>query len=83
MKNITGLIVKVDNFKENHLSIVVYSNITGKTRIVVFGGKSKKKNSSFTKGIISEFEINKDDVCINNLIKINGSEKWRWGCSRP
>ena len=71
MKNITGLIVKVDNFKENHLSIVVYSNITGKTRIVVFGGKSKKKNSSFTKGIISELEINKDEVCVNNLIKIN------------
>ena len=71
MKNIIGLIVKVDNFKENHLSIFIYSNLIGKKRIVVFGGKSKKKNPSFTKGIVGEFEINKDEVCVNNSVKVN------------
>ena len=38
-----AIITKVENFKENHLSISVYSSEYGKKSLVVFGGKSKKK----------------------------------------
>ena len=38
-----AIITKVENFKENHLSISVYSSEYGQKSLVVFGGKSKKK----------------------------------------
>ena len=43
MKNIPAIITDVENFKENHLLISIYSNDYGKKKLVVFGGKSKKK----------------------------------------
>ena len=42
-----AIITKVENFKENHLSISVYSSQYGQKSLVVFGGKSKKKNRRF------------------------------------
>ena len=36
-----AIITKVENFKENHLSISVYSSEYGQKSLVVFGGKSK------------------------------------------
>ena len=38
-----AIITKVENFKDNHLSISVYSSEHGQKSLVVFGGKSKKK----------------------------------------
>ena len=61
---------KVDNYKENHLLISVFSCEFGKKSLIVFGGKSKKKNTDFVKGIISEIEFNKENSCLNtNLIQ--------------
>ncbi len=65
-----AIITKVDNYKENHLLISVFSCEFGKKSLIVFGGKSKKKNSDFIKGIISEIEFNKANSCLNtNLIQ--------------
>ena len=65
-----AIITKVDNYKENHLLISVFSCEFGKKSLIVFGGKSKKKNTDFVKGIISEIEFNKDNSCLNtNLIQ--------------
>ena len=65
-----AIITKVDNYKENHLLISVFSCEFGKKSLVVFGGKSKKKNTDFVKGIISEIEFNKENSCLNtNLIQ--------------
>ncbi len=65
-----AIITKVDNFKENHLLISVFSCEFGKKSLIVFGGKSKKKNTDFVKGIISEIEFNKENSCLNtNLIQ--------------
>ena len=65
-----AIITKVDNYKENHLLISVFSCEFGKKSLIVFGGKSKKKNSDFVKGIISEIEFNKENSCLNtNLIQ--------------
>tara|TARA_B100000900_G_scaffold242362_1_gene206106 strand:+ start:1334 stop:1936 length:603 start_codon:yes stop_codon:yes gene_type:complete len=60
----------VDNFKENHLLISTFSCEFGKKSLIVFGGKSKKKNTDFIKGLISEIEFNKENSCLNsNLIQ--------------
>ena len=65
-----AIITKVENFKENHLLISVFSCEYGKKSLIVFGGKSKKKNTDFVKGIISEIEFNKENSCLNsNLIQ--------------
>jgi recombinational DNA repair protein (RecF pathway) len=48
----------------------VFSCEYGKKSLIVFGGKSKKKNTDFVKGLISEIEFNKDNSCLNsNLIQ--------------
>ena len=66
----SAIITKVDNYKENHLLISVFSCEFGKKSLIVFGGKSKKKNTDFVKGIISEIEFNKENSCLNtNLIQ--------------
>jgi DNA repair protein RecO len=65
-----SIITKVDNYKENHLLISVFSCEYGKKSLIVFGGKSKKKNTDFVKGLISEIEFNKENSCLNsNLIQ--------------
>ena len=65
-----AIITKVANYKENHLLISVFSCEFGKKSLIVFGGKSKKKNTDFVKGIISEIEFNKENSCLNtNLIQ--------------
>ena len=65
-----AIITKVDNYKDNHLLISVFSCEFGKKSLIVFGGKSKKKNTDFVKGIISEIEFNKENSCLNiNLIQ--------------
>ena len=65
-----AIITKVDNYKENHLLISVFSCEYGKKSLIVFGGKSKKKNTHFVKGLISEIEFNKNNSCLNsNLIQ--------------
>ena len=65
-----AIITKVDSYKENHLLISIFSCEFGKKSLIVFGGKSKKKNTDFVKGIISEIEFNKENSCLNsNLIQ--------------
>ena len=65
-----AIITKVDNYKENHLLISLFSCEYGKKSLIVFGGKSKKKNTHFVKGLISEIEFNKNNSCLNsNLIQ--------------
>lgn len=65
-----AIITQVENYKENHLLISVFSCEYGKKSLIVFGGKSKKKNTDFVKGIISEIEFNKENTCLNsNLIQ--------------
>ena len=66
-----AIITKVENFKENHLSISVYSSEYGQKSLVVFGGKSKK-NSTYVKGSLNNIEFDNNNVClsstsINNL----------------
>ena len=68
MKNIPAIITEVENFKENHLLISIYSNHYGKKKLVVFGGKSKKKNSNYIKGILNEIEFNEDNNCLNSSL---------------
>ena len=63
-----AIITKVENFKENHLSISVYSSEYGQKSLVVFGGKSKKKNSTYFNG------------SLNNLSIIHISEPTRLTC---
>lgn len=66
----SAIITKVDNYKENHLLISVFSCEFGKKSLIVFGGKSKKKNTDYVKGLISEIEFNKENSCLNsNLIQ--------------
>ena len=65
-----AIITRVDNYKENHLLISIFSCEFGKKSLIVFGGKSKKKNTDFVKGIVSEIEFNKENSCLNtNLIQ--------------
>ena len=68
MKNIPAIITDVENFKENYLLISIYSNYYGKKKLVVFGGKSKKKNSNYVKGILNEIEFNEDNNCLNSSL---------------
>ena len=63
-----AIITKVDNYKENHLLISVFSCEYGKKSLIVFGGKSKKKNTHFVKGLISEIEFNKENSCLNSSL---------------
>lgn len=63
-----AIITKVDNYKENHLLISVFSCEYGKKSLIVFGGKSKKKNTNFVKGLISEIEFNKENSCLNTSL---------------
>ena len=62
----SAIITKVDNYKENHLLISVFSCEFGKKSLIVFGGKSKKKNTDYVKGLISEIEFNKENSCLNS-----------------
>ena len=64
----SAIITKVDNYKENHLLISVFSSEYGKKSLIVFGGKSKKKNTDFVKGLLSEIEFNKENSCLNSSI---------------
>ena len=36
--------------------------------MIVFGGKSKKKNTDFVKGVLSDIEFNKENSCLNTHI---------------
>ena len=63
-----AIITKVDNYKENHLLISVFSCEYGKKSLIVFGGKSKKKNTDFVKGLISEIEFSKENSCLNSSL---------------
>ena len=63
-----AIITKVDNYKENHLLISVFSCEYGKKSLIVFGGKSKKKNTDFVKGLLSEIEFNKENSCLNSSL---------------
>ena len=65
-----AIITKIDNYKENHLLISLFSCEYGKKSLIVFGGKSKKKNTDFVKGVLTEIEFNKENSCLNsNLIQ--------------
>ena len=64
----SAIITKVDNYKENHLLISVFSSEYGKKSLIVFGGKSKKKNTDFVKGLLSEIEFNKENSCLNSSL---------------
>ena len=61
-----AIITKVENFKDNHLSISIYSSDHGQKSLVVFGGKSKKKNTSYVKGSFNKVEFDKSNVCISS-----------------
>jgi len=63
-----AILTNIENFKDNHLLISIYSSLYGKKSLVVFGGKSKKKNSSFIKGLVSEIEFNQENTCLNSNI---------------
>jgi len=69
-----AIITKVENFKENHLSISVYSSEFGQKSLVVFGGKSKKKNSTYVKGSLNNIEFDNNNVCLSST-SIN---KFKW-----
>ena len=64
----SAIITKVDNYKENHLLISVFSSEYGKKSLIVFGGKSKKKNTDFVKGLLSDIELNKENSCLNSSL---------------
>ncbi len=68
MNKTTAIITNVDNFKENHLLISVYSSKFGKRKLVVFGGKSKKNNSNYVKGVVNEIEFNEENNCLNSNV---------------
>jgi|TARA_X000001036_G_scaffold190270_1_gene179357 recombinational DNA repair protein (RecF pathway) len=63
-----AILTNIENFKDNHLLISVYSILYGRKSLVVFGGKSKKKNSSYIKGLVSEIEFNQENTCLNSNI---------------
>ena len=69
-----AIITKVENFKENHLSISVYSSEYGQKSLVVFGGKSKKKNPTYVKGSLNNIEFDSNNVCLSST-SIN---KFKW-----
>ena len=61
-----AIITKVENFKENHLNISVYSSEYGQKSLVVFGGKSKKKNSTYVKGSLNNIEFDDNNDCLSS-----------------
>ena len=68
MNKTQAILTNIENFKDNHLLISVYSILYGRKSLVVFGGKSKKKNSSYIKGLVSEIEFNQENTCLNSSI---------------
>ena len=68
MNKTQAILTNIENFKDNHLLISVYSIAYGRKSLVVFGGKSKKKNSSYIKGLVSEIEFNQENTCLNSNI---------------
>jgi recombinational DNA repair protein (RecF pathway) len=69
-----AIVTKVENFKENHLSVSVYSTEHGQKSLVVFGGKSKKKSTNYVKGGFNNIEFDSNNVCLSST-SIN-SFKW-------
>ena len=69
-----AIVTKVENFKENHLSVSFYSTEHGQKSLVVFGGKSKKKSTNYVKGGFNNFEFDSNNVCLSST-SIN-SFKW-------
>lgn len=63
-----AIITKIDNYKEHHLLISLFSCEYGKKSLIVFGGKSKKKNSDFVKGLLTKIEFNKENSCLNSSL---------------
>lgn len=63
-----AIITKIDNYKEHHLLISLFSCEYGKKSLIVFGGKSKKKNSDFVKGVLTKIEFNKENSCLNSSL---------------
>tara|TARA_Y100000768_G_scaffold384603_1_gene368968 strand:+ start:752 stop:1384 length:633 start_codon:yes stop_codon:yes gene_type:complete len=63
-----SILTNIENFKDNHLLVTIYSKHYGKKSLVVFGGKSKKKNSSYSKGLVSEIEFNQENSCLNSNV---------------
>ena len=68
MNKTQAILTNIENFKDNHLLISIYSILHGRKSLVVFGGKSKKKNSSYIKGLVSEIEFNQENTCLNSNI---------------
>ena len=68
MNKTQAILTNIENFKDNHLLISIYSILYGRKSLVVFGGKSKKKNSSYIKGLVSEIEFNQENTCLNSNI---------------
>ena len=68
MNKTQAILTNIENFKDNHLLISVYSILYGRKSLIVFGGKSKKKNSSYIKGLVSEIEFNQENTCLNSNI---------------
>ncbi len=66
MNKTPAILIKIENFKDNHLLLSIYSINHGKKNLVVFGGKSKKKNTNFIKGLVSEIEFDTDNKCLNS-----------------
>ena len=69
-----AIVTKVENFKENHLSVSFYSTEHGQKSLVVFGGKSKKKSTNYVKGGFNNIEFDSNNVCLSST-SIN-SFKW-------
>ena len=63
-----AIITKIDNYKEHHLLISLFSCEYGKKSLIVFGGKSKKKNTDFFKGVLTKIEFNKENSCLNSSL---------------
>ena len=69
-----AIVTKVENFKENHLSVSFYSTEHGQKSLVVFGGRSKKKSTNYVKGGFNNIEFDSNNVCLSST-SIN-SFKW-------
>ena len=61
-----AIVTKVENFKENHLSVSFYSTEHGQKSLVVFGGKSKKKSTNYVKGGFNNIEFDSNNVCLSS-----------------
>jgi len=69
-----AILTNIENYKDNHLLISIYSILYGKKSLIVFGGKSKKKASSYIKGLVSEIEFNQENTCLNS----NTIQSYNW-----